>query len=156
MILTDPVIEDLRHAAICWFASSDARGHPHIGAREAWVPLGTEAVLLADTLSPVTARNLRLNPWAVAGFLDGAGRTGWRIEGPARTLSPGELGFAEAALRLAEAGAARPRRVLHLTPARVERIVVPEMPLLPDRAAKGLPLMQAARRSRGEGTGATG
>jgi hypothetical protein len=30
------------------------------------------------------------------------------------------------------------------------------MPLLPDRAAKGLPLMQAARRSRGEGTGATG
>ena len=156
MILTDPVIEDLRRAATCWFASSDARGNPHMGAREAWASLGTEAVILADTLSPVTARNLRLNPWAVAGFLDGTGRAGWRVEGPARTLSPGDPGFAEAALRLAGAGAPRPRRILHLTPTRVERIATPDVPLLPDRAAKGLALVRSARRSRGEGTGATG
>jgi predicted pyridoxine 5'-phosphate oxidase superfamily flavin-nucleotide-binding protein len=155
MILTEPVLEGIRGAATCWFASEDARGRPHMAAREAWAPLGPEAVVLADTLSPVTARNLRLNPWAVAGFLDPAGRTGWRIEGPARTLSPGEPGFAEAALRLAEAGAARPRRILQLAPARVERIATPEVPLIPDRAAKGIALMQAARR-RGEGSGATG
>jgi predicted pyridoxine 5'-phosphate oxidase superfamily flavin-nucleotide-binding protein len=135
MILTEPVLEGIRGAATCWFASEDARGRPHMAAREAWAPLGPEAVVLADTLSPVTARNLRLNPWAVAGFLDPAGRTGWRIEGPARTLSPGEPGFAEAA--------------------RVERIATPEVPLIPDRAAKGIALMQAARR-RGEGSGATG
>lgn len=155
MTLTEPVLEDIRGAAICWFASQDARGNPHMAAREAWAPMGAEAVVLADTLSPVTARNLRLNPWAVAGFLDGAGRAGWRLEGPARTLSPGEPGFAQAALRLAEVGAARPRRILHLLPARVERIASPEATLIPDRGAKGLALMQAARR-RNEGSGVTG
>jgi predicted pyridoxine 5'-phosphate oxidase superfamily flavin-nucleotide-binding protein len=156
MTLTEPVLEDLRRAAQCWFATEDARGRPNMGAREAWAALGTEAVVLADTLSPVTARNLRVNSWAVAGFLDGTGRTGWRIEGPARTLSPGEPGFAEAAVRLAEAGAPRPRRILRLEVARVERINVPDVPLLPNRVAKGLALLRAARRGRGEGSGATG
>jgi predicted pyridoxine 5'-phosphate oxidase superfamily flavin-nucleotide-binding protein len=156
MTLTEPVLEDLRRAAQCWFATEDARGRPNMGAREAWAPLGTEAVVLADTLSPVTARNLRVNRWAVAGFLDGTGQAGWRIEGPARTLSPGDPGFAEAALRLLEAGAARPRRILRLEAVRVTRLNVPEIPLLPERGAKGLALLRAAGRGRGEGSGATG
>lgn len=155
MMLTNPVLEDLRHAGQCWFASLDARGRPNVGQREAWAALGQEAVVLADTLSPVTARNLRLSPWAVAGFLDAAGRTGWRIEGPARTLAPGEPGFAEGLLRLLETGAARPKRLIVLSVARVERIATPEAPLLPDRAAKGLALIRAAearaRLSRGLG-----
>lgn len=144
MKLTDPILDDLGRAGICWFASTDARGRPHMAAREAWAPLSDEAVVLADTLSPVTARNLRINPWAVAGFLDAAGGTGWRIEGPARLLAPGDSGFAQAALRLAEVGAPRPKRILHLTPVRVERISSPDTPILPDRAAKGLALIRAA------------
>ncbi|TNC72381.1 pyridoxamine 5'-phosphate oxidase family protein [Rubellimicrobium roseum] len=150
MRLTDPVLDDLRRAGSCWFATADARGRPHMGARDAWATLGAEAVVLADTLSPATARNLRLNPWAVAGFLDETGRHGWRIEGPARTLAPGEAGFADAALHLVATGAARPKRILHLTPVRVERIATPEMPLIPDRAAKGLALIrQAAAQVQG-------
>jgi predicted pyridoxine 5'-phosphate oxidase superfamily flavin-nucleotide-binding protein len=156
MTLTEPVLEDLRRAAQCWFATEDARGRPNIGARDAWAVLDAEAVVLADTLSPVTARNLRVNPWAVAGFLDGTGRAGWRIEGPARTLSPGVPGFAEAALRLAEGGAAAPRRILRLDVVRVGRISVPDVPLLPDRATKGLALLRAFHRGRGEGSGAMG
>lgn len=156
MRLTDPVLEDIRRAGVCWFASLDARGRPHRGSREAWAPSEAGAIVIADTLSPITARNLRLNPWAVAGFLDAAGQAGWRIEGPARRLAPGEPGFAEAALRLLEGGAARPKRVLVLTPARVERIAAPEAPLLPDRAKKGLALIRAAearaRMARGLGS----
>jgi predicted pyridoxine 5'-phosphate oxidase superfamily flavin-nucleotide-binding protein len=156
MKLTDPIVEDLQRAGSCWFASTDARGRPHMAAREAWATLGDDAVVLADTLSPVTARNLRITPWAVAGFLDPDGRTGWRIEGPARLLAPGEAGFAQAALRLAELGAPRPKRILHLTPVRVERISAAETTIIPDRAAKGLALIRAAAARAMGGRGPLG
>lgn len=153
-MLTEPVLEDIRRAATCWFASQDARGRPLVAAREAWAPLPDGRLVLADRLSPATGRNLRVNPWAVAGFMDGTGSRGWRIEGPARTVEPGEPGFAEAALRLAEVGAERPKRILVLSPVRVERLRAPEMPLLPDRASKGLAMIRRAmegRRLRGLG-----
>lgn len=153
MKLSDPVLNDLRQAGVCWFASLDSRGRPHVGPREAWAPLDAETIVLSDTLSPATARNLRLNPWGVAGFLDAAGRTGWRVEGPARTVAPGEPGFAEAALRLLEGGAPRPKRILVLMSARFERIATPETPLVPDRAAKGVALIRAAEARAARGLG---
>ena len=148
MTLTDPVLEDIRRAATCWFASQDSRGRPLVGARDAWAVLGDGRLALADRLSPATGRNLRVNPWAVAGFMDGTGSRGWRVEGPARSCLPGEPGFAEAALHLAETGAERPKRVLLMAPVRVERLLAPEMPLLPDRASKGIAMIRAALRAR--------
>jgi hypothetical protein len=149
-MLTEAVREDLRRAALGWIVTADLRGRLMAAPRDAWAAL-EGAVAMAGGLSPGAARDLAVNPWTVAGFLDPTGRRGWRVEGPARVLGPGEDGHAAAREALEAEGFGPSRRLLWLAVARVDPLDLAEDGLLPaQRAARGLALL-SARESREEG-----
>lgn len=142
-MLTEAVREEIGRAALCWLVTEDARGRPTTLARDAWAPVGG-GVAVGGLLSPGVARDLAINPWVVAGFLDAPGRWGWRLEGPGHLLGPEAEGFSEARAALEEAGFVPPRRVLRLEVARLDRLDLEEDDLLPaERAAKGMALLRA-------------
>lgn len=138
MKLSEAVLEDMRRAVLCWFATADARGRPNVSPKELWAPLGEEAVVVADVASPVTVRNLRANPWACLSFVDVFRQRGWKIEGPARLIGPGEPEFAQAGARLLEMAGEdfRVRHVIRLEAGRVGRILAPSYTVFPDRTVE--------------------
>lgn len=142
-MLTEAVRDEIGRASLCWLVAEDVRGRPTTLARDAWAPL-EGAVAVGGALSPAVLRDLAISPWVVAGFLDAAGRRGWRVEGPGHLLGPGAEGFEAAREALEEAGFAPPRRVLRLAVARLDRLDLEADDLLPaERAAKGMALLRA-------------
>ena len=67
-LLNDAVREAVRRSMLCWLATVDARGQPHVSPQEVWaIPDGQHVVIthithITHITSPVSARNIAL--WA--------------------------------------------------------------------------------------------
>ncbi len=150
--LTDAVHQAARRSVLCWLATVDAEGQPNVSPKEVWAIADDRHVVVANIASPVTVRNIAQQPQVCLSFVDVLVQKGFKLQGHARELLPGDADYAHwAAPLLAMAGERIPvRSVLLMTVQSVQPIVAPSYWLFPDTTTEASQI-EAARRSYGLG-----
>lgn len=135
MRINDALRRALDDSVLCWLASADADGAPNVSPKEVFAPLGDDRIVIAEIASARSAANLRANPRACVSFIDVFRQRGFKVEGAAAVLAPGEEGFAAAVAPLEEitAGLFPIRHVISVAVEKVSPIVAPSFSLYPDR-----------------------
>lgn len=149
-VLTDAVVQAARRSVLCWLATVDAQGQPNVSPKEVWAIADDRHVVVANIASPVTVRNIAQQPQVCLSFVDVLVQKGFKLQGRARELLPGDADYDQwAAPLLAMAGERIPvRSVLLIAVDAVQPIVAPSYWLFPDTTTEATQI-EAARRSYG-------
>jgi uncharacterized protein len=132
-MLTAEVLRLMESSVLCWLATVDADGAPHVSPKEIFVPFGSDTVLVAHIASPNTVRNIRTCPKVCLSFVEVFIQKGFKLQGHASIVTPQDAAFAEVAEPLiAKAGAKFPvHSVICIKVERVEPILAPSYRLFP-------------------------
>jgi predicted pyridoxine 5'-phosphate oxidase superfamily flavin-nucleotide-binding protein len=149
-VLTDAVRQTARRSVLCWLATVDAQGQPNVSPKEVWAMADDRHVVVANIASPVSVRNIAQQPQVCLSFMDVLVQKGFKLQGRARELLPGDADYAHwAAPLLAMAGERIPvRSVLLIAVDAVQPIVAPSYWLFPETTTEASQV-EAARRSYG-------
>ena len=134
ILLTDAVRDSARRSVLCWLATVDAQGQPNVSPKEVWAIADAQHVVVANIVSPVTARNIAAQPRVCLSFVDVLVQKGYKLQGTAREVLPDAPDFAQwAAPLLAMVGERFViRSVLLITAQSVQPIVAPSYIFYPD------------------------
>jgi len=149
-VLTDAVRQAASRSVLCWLATVDAKGQPNVSPKEVWAIADDRHVVVANIASPVTVRNIGQQPKVCLSFVDVLVQKGFKLQGCARELLPGDADYARwAAPVLAMAGDRIPvRSVLLIVVDAVQPIVGPSYWLFPETTTEASQI-EAAQRSYG-------
>ena len=138
-----------RRAVLCWLATVDAEGQPHVSPKEIWALHGEDEVHIAHIASPTTARNLRGHARACLSLVDIWAQRGFKLLGEATVVAPDEAGFSalSAPLRARMPALFPLHGVFRMTVRRVQPILAPSYRHLPGTTEASQRL--AARRAYG-------
>lgn len=127
--------EGIERSVLCWLASADVDGQPNVSPKEIFCLYGETQFLVADIASPISRRNISLNPRVCVSCIDVFAQKGYKIVGDADVVVPADPRWAELSAPLvALAGPEFPiRAVIHVDVLRVLPIVAPSYRLFPDR-----------------------
>ena len=144
------VRESARHSVLCWLATVDDQGQPNVSPKEVWAIADDRHVVVANIASPVSVRNIARQPRVCLSFVDVLVQKGFKLQGTARELLPGDADFAEwSAPLLVMAGDRIPlRSVLLIKVQSVQPIVAPSYWLFPGTTTEASQI-EAARRVYG-------
>lgn len=149
-ILSTAVRESARSSVLCWLATVDADGQPHVSPKEVWSIADDQHVVVAHIASPVTARNICQQPQVCLSFVDVWVQKGFKLLGTAQeVLADDPVFFAWAAPLLAMVGQ---RFVIHsvlvIRVTSVAAIVAPGYRFFPDETTEASQI-EAAMRTYG-------
>lgn len=135
MKINDAFREDASRSVLCWLATVSAEGQPNVTPKELFTLFGDDTMLIADVLSANSVRNIRANPKVCVSFVDIFAQRGFKVEGVARIVAPGDADFAQyGPPLLALAGESFPvRHAIVVAIARISRIWAPSYSLVPER-----------------------
>jgi uncharacterized protein len=144
----EEMLQRARDSVLCWLATVDDQGQPNVSPKEIYLLQPPDMLLVAHIASPTTVRNLRQNPRVCASFIDVFVQKGWKVQGRAVLLRPGEPGFDAAHAALAAlAGPAFPiHAVIAVRAEAVEPIVAPSYRLHPHTTTEASQVASAMRR----------
>jgi uncharacterized protein len=92
-MLSDIVIESARRCVLCWLATCDGEGQPNVSPKEVFAPFDAQRLVIANIASPVTARNIGVNPRVCVSFVDVFVQKGFKLTGTARNVLAGDAEF---------------------------------------------------------------
>ena len=146
-ILSTAVREAARCSVLCWLATVDADGQPHVSPKEVWTIADEQHVVVAHIASPVTARNLRQQPQVCLSFVDVWVQKGFKLLGTAHEVCANDPAFVTwAASLLAMVGQ---RFVIHsvlvIRVTSVAAIVAPSYRFFPDETTEASQIEEAMR-----------
>ena len=87
-IITDDMIAVIRRAILSFVATVNADGTPNLSPKASLTARG-DTLFFADMASPRTVANLRCNPAIVINVVDIFARRGYRFNGSATVIRPG-------------------------------------------------------------------
>jgi predicted pyridoxine 5'-phosphate oxidase superfamily flavin-nucleotide-binding protein len=124
----------LQRSVLCWLATVDETGMPHVSPKELFVPQGERQLLIAHLASPKSVRNLQHHPLACVSCVDVLAQKGLKMQGRARVVLAGTPAFETLATPLVAMAGGRfvVRGVIELTVDRVEPIVAPSYRFYPE------------------------
>lgn len=93
--ITPEVKQAIQRSVLCWVATVDAQGQPHVSPKEVFAVVDDRHVVVANIASPTTVRNVQNNAKVCASFLDIWVQKGVKLLGMARYLLHHEAGFAD-------------------------------------------------------------
>ena len=134
-MLTDAIRTSIADSVLCWLATVDADGQPNVSPKEIFCVHGTDTLLIADIASPVSVRNILVNPKVCVSFVDVFRQHGWKLSGSACLIERTDPVFSvTGAELLAMAG---PdfiiRHLICVRLTKVSRIQVPSYLVFPER-----------------------
>jgi uncharacterized protein len=94
-MLTEEVRTYLERSVLCWLATISEDGTPNVSPKEIFVPEGDDHVLIAHVASPKSVRNIRANPNVCLSFVEIFEQRGFKFNGTARVITPGDPGYDE-------------------------------------------------------------
>ena len=89
-VLTDAVIQAARSSVLCWLATVDAQCQPNVSPKEVWAIADDRHLVVANIASPVSVRNIAQQPQVCLSFVDVLVQKGFKLQGRARELLPGD------------------------------------------------------------------
>jgi predicted pyridoxine 5'-phosphate oxidase superfamily flavin-nucleotide-binding protein len=124
----------VRRSVLCWLATVDETGMPHVSPKELFVPQGERHLLIANLASPKSVRNLQHHALACVSCVDVLAQKGLKMQGRARVVLAGTPAFETLATPLVAMAGGRfvVRGVIELTVDRVEPIVAPSYRFYPE------------------------
>jgi len=68
---------------LCWLATVDAQGQPHVSPKEVFAVLDEQHVVIAHIASPTSVKNVLQNPKMCISLIDIFVQKGWKLMGRA-------------------------------------------------------------------------
>jgi uncharacterized protein len=93
MMLNDAMRQLAQSSVLCWLATVDASGQPHVSPKEVFAMLDDQHVVIANIASPHTVRNIASNPRVCLSFVDVFVQKGFKLQGLARTVVSGDADY---------------------------------------------------------------
>jgi len=151
-VLTDAVRQAAQRSVLCWLATVDATGQPNVSPKEVWAIADDWHVVVANIASPVTVRNIALQPQVCLSFVDVLVQKGFKLQGRARELHQGDADYAHWATPLLDMVGERipVRSVLLIAVDAVQPIVAPSYWLFPETTTEASQI-EVAQRTYGLG-----
>ena len=92
-MLTPQIQNAARRSVLCWLATVDASGQPHVSPKEIFAVFDAQHVVVANIASPGSAQNLRSHSQVCLSFVDVFVQKGFKLLGRARNVLPEEAEF---------------------------------------------------------------
>ena len=133
-MITAEIAESIDQSVLCWLATVSEDGSPNVSPKEAFLHDGEGRLLVANIASPVSVRNIERNDRVCISFVNVFVQKGFKIEGTATILRPGDPGFEDKLGKLTAAiGSAFPiLSIIEIEPVRIDEIIAPSYRLFPD------------------------
>jgi predicted pyridoxine 5'-phosphate oxidase superfamily flavin-nucleotide-binding protein len=93
MLLQEPIRQLAQSSVLCWLATVDAFGQPHVSPKEVFAVVDDRHVVIANIASPHTVRNISSNPKVCLSFVDVFVQKGFKLQGLAHTVASGEFDY---------------------------------------------------------------
>lgn len=147
VLLSSAVLDLAQRSVLCWLATVDENGQPNVSPKEIWAVADNEHIVVANIVSPRTAKNIRANAEVCLSFVDVFVQKGFKVIGIATDLEPSAPEFAKWSEPLrAMVGDRFPIcSVFVIRALAVERIVAPSYRLYPSEATEELQVQTALR-----------
>ena len=138
LMLTETIKTDLKQSVLCWLATVDAVGQPNVSPKEIFCLDGSDALVIANIASPVSARNIMANASVCVSFVDIFRQRGFKLQGQARLILPHDPEFAIKGHELINK--AGPdfiiQSLFYIRITNVRRILAPSYSIFPDRTVE--------------------
>ena len=85
--------QSLGGCVLCWLATVDAQGQPHVSPKEVFAVSDEQHVVIAHIASPTSVKNVLQNPKVCVSLIDVFVQKGWKLLGRAKYVSAREDGF---------------------------------------------------------------
>lgn len=82
-----PEVQDsAARSVLCWLATVDRNGQPNVSPKEIFAAVDAEHLVIANIASPISARNIEVNPLVCVSFVDVFVQKGFKVSGEARNV----------------------------------------------------------------------
>lgn len=73
-------------SVLCWLATADENGVPNVSPKEVWAVFDPDHLVIANIASPISARNVNVNPEVCVCFIDIFAQKGVKVMGIAENV----------------------------------------------------------------------
>jgi predicted pyridoxine 5'-phosphate oxidase superfamily flavin-nucleotide-binding protein len=87
------VRQSIQSSVLCWLATVDASGQPHVSPKEVFAAVDDQSVVIANIASPHTVHNIASNPKVCLSFVDVFVQKGFKLQGLARTVASDDADY---------------------------------------------------------------
>lgn len=146
-MLTPEVHAAAKKSVLCWLATVSEDGQPNVSPKEVFRVHDEQRLVIANIASPVSVRNIRMNPSVCVSFIDVFTQRGYKVLGSASYVAKAHADFAALSAELAAmAGARFPiHGVIVVRAHAVEAIVAPSYRLYPEETTERSQSLAAMR-----------
>lgn len=95
MLLDQSILRLLDESVLCWLATGSDTGQPSVSPKEIFLSFNNDSIIIANVMSPKSARNLKANPKACVSFVNVFSQVGYQISGSAQYLTQSDNGYSE-------------------------------------------------------------
>lgn len=147
-MLTPEIQASASRSVLCWLATVDASGQPHVSPKEVFAVFDAQHVVVANIASPGSARNIGAHPQVCLSFVDVFVQKGFKLLGSARNVRPEDAEFSAWAKPLeAMAGPRFPlASVFVILVSALEPILAPSYRLFPGEVDEASQIKAALKR----------
>ncbi|WP_240635969.1 pyridoxamine 5'-phosphate oxidase family protein [Caldimonas tepidiphila] len=146
-LLNAEVREFANRSVLCWLATADGNGQPNVTPKEVFAIVDDDHLVIANISSPVSAKNIGVNPKVCASFIDVFVQKGFKVVGTASNVRPSAHDYSKWAAPLqAMVGDRFPiHSVFAIKADSVEKIVAPSYRLYPAETTEETQIQSALR-----------
>lgn len=142
------VKKSIQSSVLCWLATVDASGQPHVSPKEIFAAVDETHVVIAHIASPHTVRNIASHPKVCLSFVDVFVQKGFKLQGLARIVKaadPEYLTWAEPLLVMVEGKFKIPSAIV-VEVQTVDPILAPSYRFYPEATTEHDQIASAMRR----------
>ena len=85
--------QTLDGCVLCWLATVDAQGQPHVSPKEVFAVFDEQHLVIAHIASPISVRNIQQNPKVCVSLIDIFVQKGWKLMGHAQYVNARDDAF---------------------------------------------------------------
>lgn len=142
------VKQSIKSSVLCWLATVDESGQPHVSPKEVFAAFDERHVVVAQIASPHTVRNIASNPKVCLSFVDVFVQKGFKIQGSAEIVQSNSASYSRWAEPLLEmvGGKFNIPSVIVVQIQKVDSILAPSYQFYPEETTEKSQIEAAMQR----------
>lgn len=147
-MIDDLVKQSVNSSVLCWLATLDESGQPHVSPKEVFAAIDDHHLVIAQIASPNTVRNIASNPKVCLSFIDVFVQKGYKLQGTAQIVESHNMDYSKWAKPLLNmvAGKFKIASVIVVQIQRVDPILAPSYQFYPEETTEQNQIEAAMQR----------
>lgn len=147
-MIDELVKQSIKSSVLCWLATVDESGQPHVSPKEVFTAFDERHVVVAQIASPHTVRNIASNPKVCLSFVDVFVQKGFKIQGSAQIVQSNSASYLKWAAPLLEmvGGKFKIPSVIVVQIQKVDSILAPSYQFYPEETTEKSQIEAAMQR----------